>query len=334
MATGDSVIRVSIIGDAKKLTGALKEADQKTSGFLKSAAIGAGATIAAFGVVDKVTSFLSTSLDEAGRLADAMGRLTIQMGPEFTANLEKTAGNFSRIGASKQDILEMEAVFADFATTAGIADTKIAGVAESVAATAAALALSDDQGRDSSAMLDLITKAAGGAAKAAKELGVTLIDGADASTQLDNILAQLNPKLRDATTGAQDFGDKSAEMEAKMESLSAELGTKLTPALNEVLAFFIKVVDDIPRTIASFEDFGSHLVGFAQNVLGPLGNVRDAIDAIINGGQQLKSVGKGLNVPIGGALTGSSRPPEHHTTKNQHDRDDRNGVVRDKIGGP
>jgi ABC-type transporter Mla subunit MlaD len=334
MATGDSVIRVSIIGDAKKLTGALKEADKSTGGLLKSTAKLAAGGFLAFQGVGQAFDFLKTSTEEADRLGDAMDRLRLQVGPEFTGQLEKTAGAFTKIGASSQDMLELEAIFADFGTTAGITDAKIAGTAESVAALATALTLSDDSGRDANAMLDLITKAAGGSAKAAKELGVTLLDNVDASTQLDNIMAQLKPKLDEATTGTGDLEQSQRELQARTEDLSAKLGEKLAPALDTVLGFILDEIDAIPKAIAGFGMLDDAIGRFGDQSLGGLVKVSDLLGTIIGALPGVNSlVGAGQ---IAGRNAPSSRPPEHHTTNNTNDRNTRNGVkvVGDRVGGP
>ena len=279
MARGDSTIKVSIIGDAKQLVSSLKQADAATGGLLKSTAVGIGGTLLALGAVREGFQFVGDSLDEADRLGDAIQNINIQLGA-LAQPLIDTAGNFAKLGQSKQDMIELENRFADIATAIGIADQKIADTADDAAATAAALALLGD--KTPAEELDLIAKAAGGSAKAAKELGVTLIAGADGATQLDNILAQLKPKLDAATTGTGDLEQKQAELNARVETLQASLGEKLAPALADVLQFINDEIDAIPHAIQGFQSLGRAVESAGRTMLGPLGNVRDALEGILS----------------------------------------------------
>ena len=238
MARASSVISVSIIGDAKKLIGAAKSADRATTGLLSSGVKTLGAFAAGAFTVDKAFSFLQSSIEESDRLGDSIFKLKTQIG-DLSGPLEATAGNFAKIGASKQDMLELEATFAQFGTAAGITDGAIAKFAETTAATATALSLIRDE--SPAEILDLITKAAGGSEKAAKKLGVSLLDTKDAGAQLNNVLAQLKPALDDATLGTGDVEQKQAELQARVETLSAELGDKLQPALTDVLSVLLSI---------------------------------------------------------------------------------------------
>ena len=276
MVRASSVISVSIIGDAKKLTGALSSADQATGGLLKSA----GKVLLAGKVINEGFDFVQDALGESDRLGDAMARLSTQLSPDTAKTLERTADNFSRIGASTQDMLELEAIFTDFGTAAGIADPTIAGMAESVAATAQALTQTDDQGRDASAMLDLLDKAAGGSAKAAKELGVSLTEGLSPADQMRSILAQLEPKLVDATTGTQDLASKQDELGAKFETVMGKIGQGLEGPLTGILQFIDDEIDAIPGAIDGWEMLGAAVEGFGRTALAPLGNVRDALEGL------------------------------------------------------
>lgn len=327
MAIGDSIIRVSIIGDVRNLQQALVKADQSTGGLVKSL----GKTFLALGAVREGFQFAQSSLDEADRLGDAMARLNDSIGVEFTNRLEDTADNFTRIGASSQDMLELEAIFAAFGTAAGIADPQIASFAESVAATATAFSLVDDQGRDASAVMDLITKAAGGSEKAARELGVALIDTKDPTQQLANILAQLKPTLDAATTGTADLEQKQRELQAKVEDLSGKLGQQLEPALVSVLTVITDGIDDIGGAIWGFQELTRVVVRFGHDTLGPLANVRDALHDILN---TLGLVSQRAGAVVG---TGASFRRESTTVRNVDDFQSRNGTsptVRSRVGGP
>ena len=273
MASASSVIRVSIIGDAKKLTGALSQADKATGGLLASTAKLAAGAIAIERVGTVAADFIGDSIQEFDRLGDATFNLQTQIG-DLAGPLIETADQFTRIGASKQDIIEMEARFADLATATGLTNTEIAIFADEAAATAAAMALLSD--KDPSETLDLISKAAGGSAKAAKELGVSLLSGVDPATQLANILQQLKPKLDAATTGTMDLEQQQKAMEARIETLQAQFGEALNPVLLdfwEGLTLAADAMGGIPEDLKQIEDA-------ARTLLAPLGNLNDLLGGI------------------------------------------------------
>lgn len=276
MARADSTIRVNIIGDAKGLQSTLTKADRSIAGF--SSGIVKGAV--ALGVVAAGFEFIQGATEEADRLGDAMARLNNQLGPGFTTQLESTAGHFAEIGASKQDILELEAIFADFGTAAGIADPTIAGMAESVAKTAQALTLTDDQGRDASAMMDLLNKAAGGSAKAAKELGVTLTDGLDPAAQMQSILGQLAGKVTDAESAQKDLEGQQSKLAAQWETLQAQIGGPLSEGLAAIVGFINDEIEAIPHAIEGFQKLGAAIEGMVRTVAAPLGNLNDLLGGI------------------------------------------------------
>lgn len=328
MSVGDSIIRVSIIGDAKRLVGALGEADKATSGLLASSTRAIGGTLLALGGIREGFQFLGDSLNEADRLGDAMARLNAQLGPEFTSALESSAGSFHDIGQSSQDILELEAIFADWATSAGIADPIIATMADDVAGLAAALALTDDQGRPATAMLDLLDKAARGSAKAAAELGVTLTDGLSPADQMRSIMEQLSGRLNDARTGSQDLEGAQAELQASVEELQAKIGGPLADALKVVVGFINDEIDAIPHAIEGWQALGGIIETFGRTALGPLGNVADALRGILD-----------LLGQAGDAIGANGTPPpnfgsfEADIIRANRNFTDRNGLER-SMGGP
>lgn len=323
MARGDSIIRVSIIGDAKKFAGAIKDIDTKLGTFGR---VQAGVfNIAARGV-DEFFDVVKGTIREADRLGDASERLNRQLGPEFAGELQKTANAFTKIGLSTQDMLELEAVFADFATTAGVADNAIFKFAERAAGSAQAFALVDDQGRDASSVLDLITKAAGGSEKAARELGVSLIDTKDAGAQMNNVLTQMQGRLDDTLAAEGDLEQKQSQLEAQWETLSGQLGGPLSEGLSAVLGFILDEIEAIPHAIAGWQMLGASIEGFARTVLGPLGNVRDILEQIIRLLPQADTAGR---AGLGSSTSFSERFLRSNTSNYQ----DRNGLER-SMGGP
>ncbi len=324
MGVAKTVISVAIIGDAKKLIGALGKADAATGGLLSSA----GKILVAGKVVQEGFQFIGDSLHEADRLGDALQRLNVQVGPEFAKRIDDAATAFINLGLSRQDVDELAASFADIGTAIGLTDNQIANFAVTAAGTAQALQLLGKG--DAATLLDQIAKAAGGSEKAAKALGVTLLANVDANTQLSNILFQLNPQLVAATTGTGDLEQHQTALQARVETLQASLGEKLAPALADVLQFINDEIDAIPHAIAGFEMLGAAIEGFGRNVLGPLGNVRDVLADIVGlfTNARTQSTGQIGGSRIGGTISDSSIAGSTIRTA------DRNGTVLDRIGGP
>lgn len=343
MANVVSTILVKILGDAKGLTGALTQADAGLGGTLKKVGVG----LIALGGVKAGFDALGDATTEFDRLEDATSRLNLQLG-KLSDPLIDAADNFTDLGLSKQDVLELAANFADLGTKAGIADPLIASTADDVAAIAAAASLLGDQ--DAATIVDLIGKAAGGATKPLGELGVNLNEtevtaraladtGKDSATALsDNelaaarleiILEQLQPKLDEVANSTGDVEGKQRELGARVETLSAQLGKELAPVQEKVLGFLLDEIDAIPHAIDGFGMLGDAIVDFAGEVLSPLARVRDALDEINRLLGQTGVTGPAATAAANRAATRDSQ------INGANDRNaDRNGIVRDRIGGP
>jgi hypothetical protein len=277
MVTASSIIRVSIIGDATGLTTALGTAETKVGGIAKSI----GTAFVALKVADKLTDFSQLALDEFDKVGDASDRLKLQLG-KLADPLIANADAFTNIGASQSSILTMEAAFADMATAVGgINDADIAGLADDVASTAAAAALLNDND-PSQVLSDIMRAVETGRVGALADLGVNLDGAVTPAERLTAILEQLKPKLDAATTGAGDLGDKQDILGAKVDTLAGKLGATLAPALEAVVDFIIDEIDAIPHAIAGFEKLGKAIEDFGRFALGPLGNVRDALEGILS----------------------------------------------------
>lgn len=311
MPSADSIIRVSIIGDAKKLIGAVKDTDKATGGLLKKA----GGALLGLAAVDKAFDFVQGAVQESDRLGDAMTRLNISIGEADTAKLSDVAENFSAIGASKQDILELGANFADTATALGVAAPDIADLADNVAATATAMSLLDDS--DAAGNVDLITKAAGGSEKAMRALGISidetevearalrdtgkstaaeLTDGEKSTARLNIVLDALKPKLDAATEGTGDLEQHQKSLQAQVETLSAKLGGPLSEALDGVLGFILDEIDAFPGAIEGWKMLGRGVEDFARFAMTPLGNVAQAF-------RDLLGLTQKINAELGGNRT-------------------------------
>lgn len=353
MAGADSVIRVSIIGDAKKLIGAVGEADRATGGLVKSSAKVVGAGIVAGVGIRKGFDLVGDALTEADRLGDSMTRLEQQLGGPLADEIASTAKGFEDLGQSKGDILELSARFADIATSAGIADETIADLSPTVSGIAASMALLGDA--DADTVLDQIAKAAAGNAKPLKDLGVNLTDadvqaralalsGKDvgdkltdaelAAARLSLIIEALNPKLIDARDGTSDLEQSQSELQARTETLSAELGEKLAPALNEVLGAILYTIDLIPSAVDGYSMLADGAVTSAQRIAGPFAEILQDLRDIVGllpfvGDDNVGHVG-GL---IGAQGTGAGKG-EDDIVRNLTNAVERNGGLHILQGGP
>lgn len=320
MANSKSVIQVSIIGDAAKLIGAVNQADVATGGLVKSAA----KVFVASKVVKKGFDLLQDSLGEADRRGDAIQRLTAKVG-DLTPELIRASDGFSKIGASSQDILELEASFADLATSAGATPKLIADNATQLSV--AALAMAQIHDADPSAILDAIGKAVGGQTRGLKEYGVDLTEAsvaqeamretgkANAKSLTDQELAAarvtlimqaFKPAVDAATAGTVDLAQRQDELGARFETVMGKIGAGVEGPLTDVLTFINDEIDAIPSAISGWEMLGAAVEGFGRTALAPLGNVRDALEGILN---LLGQVGNSRvgNDPIGDFLFGPTK---------------------------
>lgn len=297
MARGKSVIDVLIIGDAKRLIGAVNQADQSMGGLLKSA----GKLFLASRVVGEGFDFLQGSLQEADRLGDALQRLETQLGPDFAAKLDSTASGFADLGSSRQDILEMEAAFADLSTSIGLTDDAITSFAPAAAGIASAISLVKEV--DAATVMDQIGKAAGGSARAAKELGVTLLEGVDPATQMKNILDQLAPTLDAVTTGGADVEQQQRKLGAQWETLQAGVGQLVEGPLTDLLTFINDEIAAIPGAIEGWKMLGGAVEGFGRDALAPIARVADAVNGLFGLIRDLAGAIGSINL---GPLSGGS----------------------------
>jgi hypothetical protein len=297
MAGADSTIRVNIVGDAKSFTKATSKAEGSAKGMQKTF-VKAGALIAGAFAVDAVVDFGREALNQADRVADATGQLEAQLG-KLADPLIANAGNFTKLGQSSGDMLELEKRLADIGTAAGISDEQLAPLAESSAEMAAAMALIDTEGRDANYWVEQIGKAGAGAKKPLQELGVNVGEAAvnaraladtgkdtvdaltedeKAAARLALILEGLRDRTKEVTDGSGDLEQKQAELQAKTEELSGMIGGVLEPAL-------ISLVDWIISGIEGWALFHAWLGQNEQalrEMLTPIARVADALAGLID----------------------------------------------------
>ncbi len=336
----NSIINVSIIGDAKKLIGAVQTADAATGGLVQSAA----KVLIAGKVVTKGFDLVNDSLREADRRGDAIQRLERSIGKIDTAKLSDVASDFTAIGASGQDMLELEAIYADLAVSAGLAAPEISATATGLAESALAAAQVYDA--DPSQIIEAIGKAVGGQTRGIKEYGVDLTEaavaqeamrmtGKDLPKQLTDtelaaarvnlILAAFNPLVKTAADGSGDFAQQQDELGAKFEDVSGKIGEHLEGPLGGLLDWISDMVDAIPAALDGWGMLGDAIVDAARFMLGPLGQVADVLRNIISlfdNGQRAFQVSTG-RAPRTGPGGGST---DRSISDAQRRQQERNGL--------
>lgn len=337
MARADSTVRVNIIGDAKSLKGATKDAEKAVGGMSSSikrqASIAGGAIAGAF-AVDAVLDFSQTALAEADRIGDATTRLKTQLG-DLSGPLIAAAGDMEKLGQSRQDVLELEARFTDLTTAAHLSAAEIAANAKPATEAAAALALLGVGGGDAATVLDLIGKAAGGGSKPLKELGIDLSDtevearamattGKDnakalteselAAARLSLILEKLQPRISAVTDGTADLEMKQSELQARFETLTGKIGEATEGPLTDFLTWVLNGIDGIETLADAVKHADQMLRAATRGALGFL----DVIKNILARSGPLASV-FGLVIPSTprtGPISGQQGAPHPGITVN------------------
>jgi uncharacterized phage infection (PIP) family protein YhgE len=286
VARGDSTIRVNIIGDAKSLQKAAGKSEKAVGGIGK-AAVAAGGLLAGAFAVDAVFDFGQSALNEVDRVGDATARLEAQLG-DLSKPLIEAAGGMEELGQSRQDVLELEARFTDLATAAHLSAVEIAAGAPAAVEAAAALSLLGIGGGDAATVLDLIGKAASGSDKPLKELGISLSDAevearamadtgktnAEALTEqelsaarLALIMEKLQPRIVAVTEGTADLEQKQKELDARLETLTGNVGDAIDGPLTDFLTWLIltgEQADAGAKALDGVSDAFDNIGGAAQ----------------------------------------------------------------------
>lgn len=323
MANASSTIRVNIIGDAKKLTGALAAADGATGGLLASA----GRVLVAGEIIRRGFDAVQSVIESGDRAGDAIGRLNVAIGETDAAKLDAISGSFAAIGVSAPDFLEIAAGFAEFANASGKLDADtITAMAPAVGQFAGAMArLKDtDPQTMAEAVANFISGTRGGAA-AGKELGLTFDPGATAAERYALILDKL-PGLLSQVEGANaGLDDKQATLNAKWDTFGKEIGPTVEGTLSNVLDVMLNIIDDIPQLE---EDLGNFFGFIGDRAADALTQVLNLGGALVNLAQSDRSGG-----PVSRVLDKARSNSEKSVVQRQQDYDERNGQTRQKVGG-
>jgi len=296
MARADGTVRVNIIGDPSDLQKAAKDSNKAIGGIGKAAKLAGAAIVAGF-AVDAALDFGQQALGEADRIGDATARLEAQLG-DLADSLTSTTSGFEKLGQSRQDVLELEARFTDLAKAAHLSNKEIAAAAPGAVEAASALALLGIGGGDANTVLDLIGKAAGGASKPLKELGVDLSDSevearalADtgktnakslsdqelAAARLALIMEKLAPQIAAVTGSSGDLEQKQGELQAKFETLTGRIGEALEGPLTSFLDWVLEGIDGLGQ----LDEFIGLVEQSLRDALGPIARVRDALEGML-----------------------------------------------------
>jgi hypothetical protein len=335
VARADSVIKVSIIGDAQKLIKAFGQADAATGGVLKSGL----KVLAATKVIDTAFDTIGDFVKQGDRVGDALSRIQSSLGDTDAAKLKAIAGSFTELGVSAPDFLELTASFSEFASATGnIKPDQIFNMASGVGELAGAMARLHDMDPEEVAKAAALFISGGrGAEGAAKLFGIDFDKTLTPFERYSELMAKL-PGLVDSVTGANaGLDDKQSELNAKWETFESEVGPAVEGVLSDILTFILDEIDAIPGAVQGWQNLGKAIEDFGRTALGPLGNVRDALEGILNllGATRLGPSG---GAPRRGGLgaPGTIRS-ESGTVADTIDFDERNGgarTVNSRIGGP
>lgn len=235
----DSVIKVTLLGDAKDLERAFKKTgddarswgDKMTSAG-KSLSVGltapivAGAALAVDAAADEAR--------EMDKLADAIRRSVPGATDEMIAKNEEWATSLQNtIGVADSEIRAMEQKF----ISAG------ASIEDAQAKTAAAFDTATATGKDYNSIADAMVKGMNGQVSGFSRLGVAVKKADGTTKSFDEILQDLAKHQGAAADGAANAGGRADIMRLKMADLGEKLGTVLLPVMEKVVEIASKVAD-------------------------------------------------------------------------------------------
>lgn len=327
MATAKSIISVAILGDAKNLLRTFDTVDTRTGGFLKSAA-----KVAVAGtVVKKGFDVLGDALGNADDFRDSMDDLAGTMSPEFARRIQDMSGDFTNIGLSAPEVGAMAASWANLAKAAGVSAPLIETMTPDLLKLAASIAATT--GKTVDEVIADIGNAAGPRGQAVmRDYGVVVDKALSPEAKILDVFQQLLEKTPELTEKTGGLADKQDILGAKWDTFTTNVGLAVEGPLTDVVGWFADVSEMIPSAMDGFGMLGDRIIGFARDVLGPLGNVRDVLQKIAE------------MLPGAAAVAGSIRNPanlsgdpfrrrESNTVQDVRNYNTRNGVVINRIGG-
>jgi len=276
VARGDSIIRVSIIGDASKLLGAVKDADKATGGLLKSAGKVVVGGLLAGKAIDTVFDIANDSLAKADDFNDHLDTLSKLTTPEFARRLHDTAFGMADIGLSAGDVAAAATAFASFATSAGASKPAIEAAIPGLLDVAEAIHAKT--GKTVAEVIDDIGKGVAGSAKGLKDYGISVDTALNPDERILSILSQAKTLFGDAKSAADDLHGTQDKINANVDNFKIKLGEALEGPLNDIAKAGLEILDELkdwPGAIGQIGDaFGK--------LLSPLARIRDIVQDVFD----------------------------------------------------
>lgn len=292
MARGKSVIDVLIIGDAKKLQGAFKDADAATGGLLKTAAKIGGATA----IVSAGVDFVGDALKKVDNFEDGFDRLAGNIGEIDAQKVKDIAFDLSNIGLSADEVGTLAANFSAFASAAQVSAPAIAALTPKLLDVA--VAVSAKTGKTLDEVITDIGKAVQGQQRPVSEYGLVIDKALNPDDQLRSILDQLKTKFGDAKDAIGDVAGAQDILTAKWDNFGVRVGENLEGPIHDLQLGLIFLADDtLPKVGAGFDTLGDKIGVWGKDALNPIALVTDAIGGI---GDALRNAGGAIDSFING----------------------------------
>jgi hypothetical protein len=224
-------LRVNIIGDARQMKKATKEAESGVAAFEK--AVGqAGSAIAAAFAGGAILNFAKQSITAALEDQRAQQRLAKTLQNVVSANKDQVAAVEASIAAmQRQFAVADDELRPAFETI--VRATKDVGQAQQLMQLA--LDISAGSGKNLQEVSVALVKALGGQTRGLKELGITLKDTSGKALSTDEILAQLTATFAgQADELANSQVGKLKAVGIQYDELKETIGTALLPALTQL----------------------------------------------------------------------------------------------------
>jgi hypothetical protein len=286
---GKPAVQVVITGDTKGLEKSLKSSAKGLGGFAKTAGgvfTGMLATKAFDVVVDGLKSVASFALDGIDKL-DALGDNVARL-DGLAKGLGDTVGktDLTKFGVDKGEAAAAALAIAKTGKSLKLNGKQLARVTPQFTEMAAQLASLGDG--DPEKQADLLAKALGGSAKAAKALGIVLPKGKDVTPMQTYaaIMKQLAPKLKEATSGQASLADVGERWDATLANLQLELAgflEQLAPVITQLMDVFMPLLREFITTVGPI-------------VAELFGRIADAVSGFLadGGGERVAGVFAGI----------------------------------------
>jgi phage-related protein len=225
--------------------------------------------------------FVLDGVDKLDAYGDSLGRLDA-----MAAGLGKTATSvdLTRWGVDSGEAAASALAIAKMGKSLGLTDQELATTVPGFQKLAAQLASLGDG--DPAAQAELLAKAMGGNAKAAKALGIQLPKGVSGMEAYAAIVAQLGPQLDQATAGQASLSDVGERWDATLANLQLQLAgflDQLAPVASALLDALVPALQQLvqlvgPALSSAFGTLAETFAGFAEG--GAAGYVGELLGTI------------------------------------------------------